>query len=425
MLEFEPPRPKQRLVREIAVELTNGYLGTRKSRGQLNKLSPTVVHCFAEGADGKRKTWDSLPISLRGIEEHLEKGRGFDFNSFKLTNPHCRWLDSNIEVGMRFHFTDERGESVRIQIPVPLGDSFPLVPVLDREGFQWTSFQEPLQRSVLGLRHRLVEWSDRAPSDAEWISAIRALVSDCVALVDITLHQLYFKAQYDPLPNWTFDPHALGDREGRRLGDKLRWVGQITGKPLSGPKYNAARKGFDRIREVRNHLNHFDPPCFACTTEDLAGWLNCTRDVALLLWEIRRAASASLSTPMIELLLAPAVKPVPANPNAKRSPQPSDVGYGSVRWPARPSPSPETHVVEGTLSGLLPQSRRFEILDNDGLLWTGTVSGEVGIGATADLVGEKVRVGIRRKRGERTLFECTPLARGPGEHDPTPGSATR
>src|SRR5262249_50769929 len=146
-------------------------------------------------------------------------------------------------------------------------------------------------------------------------------------------HQLYFMAQYRGRDRgWRFDPDKLGPRHGQRLKDKLAWIGQITGRPLD----NAAEelKAFHRLRTVRNHFNHFDPPCVAYTVEDVVGWLNDVPMVGRLAWKIREKANAQLSTHLVEVIALPRAEFVPRDPSLPRVPQPQGVGYGSVVWPA-------------------------------------------------------------------------------------------
>src|SRR5208283_4655980 len=74
-----------------------------------------------------------------------------------------------------------------------------------------------------------------------WFHALRMLLNECVSIVDITLHQLYFKAEYGPSPvGWTFDSDRLGPRHGVRLKDKLQWINKITGKPLDDARDEVA-----------------------------------------------------------------------------------------------------------------------------------------------------------------------------------------
>lgn len=114
------------------------------------------------------------------------------------------------------------------------------------------------------------------------------------------------------------------------MADKLGWIYQITGNPLHLTAEE--RASFGRLKDLRNHLNHFDPPCFCYTVEDVATWLNDIRAFAQISWKIRLAVGSPLSAPLIAMLLFREIVFVPMGPG-KRLPQPRDVGYGSTSWP--------------------------------------------------------------------------------------------
>jgi hypothetical protein len=149
-------------------------------------------------------------------------------------------------------------------------------------------------------------------------------------LIDITLHQLYFIARYRPLPGWTFDEAKLGPRRGVRIADKFAWVFKITGRHLDGGR---EIPDFHVLRRVRNHLQHFDPPVFCCTLEEVAAWLNAALSIARLNWRIRQAMSASLCRGIIRLLLSPPVVFVPMPSPLPRPPVVAGRGYSSTCWP--------------------------------------------------------------------------------------------
>lgn len=156
------------------------------------------------------------------------------------------------------------------------------------------------------------------------------LINECVSIVDITLHQIYFMAEYrGKEKGWTFDKAALGSRQGQRVADKLSWIGKITGNPLHEQDLI---KNFKRIKDLRNHLNHFDPPCFAYTMEDVVGWLNRIPPIGKLLWRIREKCQAQLSRGIVEIIALPKIIFIPLDPTAPRIAQPSDVGYLSSVW---------------------------------------------------------------------------------------------
>ncbi len=157
-------------------------------------------------------------------------------------------------------------------------------------------------------------------------------MSTIVSVVDNTLHHLYYRAQFESTTEgWHFDEGELGHRRGRRLRDKLRWVGQITGLPLNDCQDEIDT--FIRIKDVRNHLVHFDPPTLAFTIEDVASWLNATEGIARLLAAIRTRINQPLCDPLIRLLMARPVEWYPSDPGKRRVPQGVDVGYASSSRP--------------------------------------------------------------------------------------------
>ncbi|MCY1077324.1 hypothetical protein [Archangium lansingense] len=282
---------------------------------------------LAPGGGPLMKKVVSEPFNQSVIERAVKtKGSAFA-EALHLPEPRTEWLDGSVPIFMGFHYTDGTGDSVKIQIDAGLGDKFPLMPVLDREGVAEVSFQTSLLRSIAELRKRIVDTSVMGGSD-QWslFTSFRMLMAESVSLIDNTLHQLYFKAQYDPLPSWRFNVSALGPRHGVRVMDKLKWVYSITGVPLDARDQVTA---FTHVKTVMNHFAHMDPPCMCFTMEEAADWLNKVRMVAELNWRIRQAVGGPPSLSLIELLLQPEVEFVPIYPNAKRIPPPT-VGYASV-----------------------------------------------------------------------------------------------
>ena len=154
-----------------------------------------------------------------------------------------------------------------------------------------------------------------------------------VSAVDNTLHQLYYRAKYhDANRGWTFDERRLGPPTARRLKDKLAWIGLITGKPLDNCQ--AEVQQLVQLKDVRNHIAHFDPPTLAFTIEDVTAWLNASFGVAQLLAEIRHRIEQPLSIPLIALLLAREVDWYPSDAGRRRTPQRNDTGYASSCWPS-------------------------------------------------------------------------------------------
>ncbi|MDR3046366.1 MAG: hypothetical protein LBU51_01975 [Bacteroidales bacterium] len=96
----------------------------------------------------------------------------------------------------------------------------------------------------------------------------------------------------------------------------MNWIIKITGRRLS----NAAHEIeiFNKIKAVRNHLTHFDPPVFAYTIEDVADWLSSINEIGMLLLKIRETLNVNISEQILEMILLPRVKFVPADPGKKQ-----------------------------------------------------------------------------------------------------------
>lgn len=334
-LRYAERKPGERVLREIALVLMNQYANANLSRTKWLKQSPVPIPCQADtrGPNGEviRKTWNSEPLSIVAIERNLAENLAFNHETFKLFPPLCGWLDSSVSIGPDFHAlrTDKSG-ALTMEVQTNFGARFPIKPQIDREGYVFGGLQLLLQQDILKARRQLVATSASFRT-SEYFNLLRLYFGDCVSLIDITLHQLYIKSEFDPLPGWRFDKETLGTRFGRRLNDKFCWVGVITGRPLDDAREEI--EAFNIIKRLRNHLLHFDPPCFAYTMEEVATWLNHARRIAMLAWKIRAKLRSPISGPLIELILAPDVLFVPKDPKAQRLPLSSAVGYGSTCWP--------------------------------------------------------------------------------------------
>lgn len=334
-LQFVDVGPDQETVREIAVALMNQYFNANPTLGRKRwlKQPTTTVRHWSE-SKGVKTWYTSKPVDIKIITRNIGQSRSFDYKALELYDPHCQWLDSSVAMGIDFHATATdvtKDEALTFTVPTTLGTTFPLVPTLDREGQIYNSFQLLIQHRILSLRKSIVE-NQASFRGEQWFQDLRSFVTECVSLIDVTLHQIYFKAQYSPLAGWNFDPAALGPRHGRNIKDKLSWVFQITGKPLHA---RDELRAFFEIKDIRNHLQHFDPPCFCYTLEDVAAWINIVPPLARLCWKIRECVGSPLSVPLIEMLLVPTVRFVPEQ-GRRRVRQPATVGYNSTRWTEPP-----------------------------------------------------------------------------------------
>ena len=331
-LRYAVPPKKRRVLREVAVSIMNTYSKTKQSRSKWLKTQAfrfRLTTLSPPDASGTRRKVEktSEPIDIDAIEGHLESGE-FDADAFGLPPLQCDWLDPSLVMSMDAPFLLKEGLTTAVADP-NLGPAFPLRPGLDREGVAVSSFQNMSIQQVADARAALVE---KSSSDqlAAWFQALRRFTAEAVSWIDGTLHQIYFKAQYDPLPGWKFDAARLGVRHGMMLVKKFAWIGKITGTPLNP---GSELEEFNELRMLRNHLHHFDPPCFCCSMEDAVRWVNAVHGVARLNWRIRQVIGAALCPELIRLLLSPDVEFVPKPSDKPRTPQGRHSGYTSCTWP--------------------------------------------------------------------------------------------
>lgn len=315
-LQVLNPKPNPRTVRPLVVDLMDTFTGQKLSRTQWLKREPAEV-LWRESEDSVRH---SRPLSVGLLERHLADRGTLDHQELGLPEPKCFWLDEGFSFGLN-------NAHMQIRSPQPIG---PIVPAIDREGYLCQSFQPIVQREILAHWQWLSATSDEFAND-DWTGRLRLLFSACVSLVDMTLHQIRAKAEIDPDPGWLPIRGQLGPHEGQRVSDKFGWMYRITGQHL--PNLAEERRAFDTIRQLRNHTQHFDPPCFCFTVEEVAGWLNSVPLIARLAWALRRHVGASLSEPLIRLLLLPEVVLVPRESSKQRPPLTDEFGYRSSIWP--------------------------------------------------------------------------------------------
>ena len=332
--------PEKSVIRDLALQLANHYFRVGRSRNQWAKAVPAVCRWESSirAQDGTVTPVEqaSVPLHLRDFERELTSGT-FDFQKLSLPDPMCFWLDSSVSLSPNFQARANSGTHALTFAAAPnLGPGFPIVPAIDREGALYTSFQTILLRRIANVRRQLIE-NSMAPGEEEWFQGFRTLVSECVSLVENTLHQIYFKAEFDPLPGWTFDRAALGERHGRRLVDKLKWVFQITRRELHA---RDELRALETVKMLRNHLQHFDPPSFACTWEEVAEWLNDVLLVVHLGRKIRAVVQALPSVAMLELLLQRRAVFRPRDPGRTRVPRNRALGYASASEAALRSSRP-------------------------------------------------------------------------------------
>lgn len=323
--------PRTGSVSEASLLITNQLFNTNYSINQWRK-DRNLYNLHSK--DHANNDISSKPVNYRKISEFIRDNGYIDSKSFNLPEVKCFWLDSTLDAKINFHAHDHtapEGLTIADGFTKQIyGDEYPITPKLIREGHTFTTLQPQLMSRIVRLRSRLINKSNEALSD-DWFFDLRTLISDGISLLEITLHQIYIKAEYSPLPNWTFDNEKLGVRYGRKFEDKLGWIYKISGKHLGGEAY---LKSVNNLRELRNHMMHFDPPTLVITLEEATIWLNQIIDIGWLLVKIRKAIGAEISYQLINFILQ---KEAIFNPESRFSNRlPIGIGnadYDSCRWP--------------------------------------------------------------------------------------------
>ena len=218
------------------------------------------------------------------------------------------------------------------------GHGVNLQPQIDREGHLISSFLPGLIKRIIEQRDELIMNSHQA-LEINWLFRFKELIINSISLIDITLLQLYTKAQYNPEPNWTFDIDIVGVKHARRISDKLKWVKQISG---TDPNISNELDSLMTLKNLRNHLSHFDPPCFVASLEEISDWLNMVLDIATINYKIRMALGVKLSEDLMTFMVQPEVEFVPQSVFTNRAPENRKyTGYKTSTWkPKKKKPQP-------------------------------------------------------------------------------------
>lgn len=334
-------KPRIAEVKRIVAYILNHYTNNEWSPKQYEKQG-LIALSWQENGGAKQ-----IQLRFDGVVEHIQGDRTFDASRFGLPLPKNNWLDSGVAVAKPDApiCASDGSRYAPFVVPLQFGPSFPVKPCIDREGVAFSSFQSIIQANIMRLHKTLIDNCAMAIDldGLSWFHALRMLLNECVSIVDITLHQLYFKAEYGPRPaGWTFDPGKLGPRQGGRITDELNWVNKITGKPLDDARDEVT--SFVKLKDIINHFNHFDPPCVAFTMADVAGWLNLVSDVGRLIWKMRVRMKAPLNKGIVEMITLPVVEFLARDPSGLRLPQESEVGYMSSTWPSASGLSADSDV---------------------------------------------------------------------------------
>jgi hypothetical protein len=324
-------KPRVGVNTEIAFRITEHYFGKKQTRKKW-KRDKNQYHI--NWIDGNKKKQSSKPINYLIIAQYLRDKGYFDCKEFNLSPLECFWLDTSLDVAVNWHTFDHtapNGMSIFDGFTKQqFGEKYPIEPKLNREGRSFTTLQPQLINRIRKLRDRLIKNSNVIVDD-DWFFDLRSLISDTISLVEITLTQFYIKAEYDPMPNWTFDKESLGERHGRRFEDKLNWIYKITGNHISAELFMPS---FTKLRELRNHFMHFDPPSLVLTIEEATIWLNHIIDTGFLLIRMRDAMDVNSSLALLNFVLQRDAVFNPEPHFAKRLPiGTGKADYESSNWP--------------------------------------------------------------------------------------------
>jgi hypothetical protein len=320
------PNTHQRL---IAAYLLNSFLAQSKSVSQWKRTRPFEVRWQSNRGPVVGR------VDFTALVGMLHDQRQVDGATFGLPPFLSPLFDSLVDVGLPQAMVGSDGGTVVMRLPMAMGASFPLVPQIDRDGFAAADMQVLVETNIVSLFHQLVRTSHDAPQPRSgWLTAFRMLVGECITSVDMLLHKVHLLAEYRGAElGWQYDAVRMGSRHGRRLMDKFGWVTVASGRPFSLTP--STHRAFRTLKDLRNHLAHFDPPCFAATLEELCGWLNLVPTIGDVHWSIRKHLRQQLSETTIQLLLLPRLAFHPDRRPFGRDAPPPDrpIGYASASWP--------------------------------------------------------------------------------------------
>lgn len=318
---------------EVAFRITEHYFGKKQSRKNWRKDKKLYN---INWIDGNQKKQSSRPLNYLTIAKFIRDNSFFDTKEFNLSPIDCFWLDASLDVAVNWHTFDHTAPNGLTIFDgftkQQFGEKYPIEPKLIREGRSFTTLQPQLLNRIRRLRDKLVA-NSQVIVDDDWFFDLRSLISDSVSLVEITLTQFYIKAEYDPLLGWTFDKELLGERHGRRFEDKINWIYKITGNHLAAELYMPS---FTKLRKLRNHFMHFDPPSLIVTMEEASIWINYVIDVGFLLIRMRDAMGVESSLSLLNFVLQKDVIFNPEEHFSKRLPiGTANTDYESSNWPKK------------------------------------------------------------------------------------------
>ncbi len=366
-LRFEIDISQDGICNQIAADWINWYRPENDTISSIKKMKEMKNIPITWINDNQQV--HSSTINWSKVRTTVKEKQHFDHKELNIPeNAKVPWMDRSLNITMDYYWPDNQnkipGDTTVVKVLTELGEHFPLRPGLDREGFCYAPLMTFLYKAINNARCYLVENSQQMFTLAdEWMQNFFTYFNASISLFESSLNQIYFKAKYDPKDDagrgkeskLIFDESRLGSVVSAKLMDKLKWVRICTGLDL---ETNEHRQSIELLRQVRNHINHFNPPVMACTAEELARWLNMSIDIGRLLWKIRKLMHLPPSKELCTLILTPKVLFVPRNPSQNRGILKKEAGYASSCWQTAAPPSYITGVQCRAARALLDWTRR-------------------------------------------------------------------
>lgn len=266
----------------------------------------------------------SKPFLFRDIAQSIFKLKDWDHQQFNFPAIQPSFFDSSMSLG---------GGTAGLGLSITMGqygNNFPIKPKIDREGAITSTFQNYITANILKLHNRIVDHSNELNAagmpDTDWFNDLRLLINECISLVEIHLHTLYTMAKFNGQTyGFHFNQTDFGLQYGRRIKDKFSWLYHATQKDFNCPQN--LMLDFDTLREIRNHLNHFDPPCFAYDIIDIQNWLNCVPSMGRLIRHIREHLNQPINRDIIRIMALPNVQSKGMKKTIDKT-----CGYNSSKW---------------------------------------------------------------------------------------------
>ena len=177
-------RVPNRITRALAAYIINTFSGHSYSVSKYRKHN-VLDYRWTKGEQEKRGT-----VRFNDVVSHLHSTRDFDHTIFSMPPLRSNLLDAGIGVGPP-SFVGSNHKTVKFHIPTSLGKSFPLSPMLDRQGVVASDMQNIVEKSIWRLFWEVVNQSNTSQnSDGPWLTSFRMLLNEACSAVDLLLNKI-------------------------------------------------------------------------------------------------------------------------------------------------------------------------------------------------------------------------------------------